>query len=80
MKNQVNGNISKQRALQLKQIVEDKNKIFRQKKQRLDVLIESQKDNIYTGYDQFFNSIKIESDVNLIGNWIEVIDYKIEGI
>jgi len=80
MKNHVNGNISKQRALELTQIVEDKNKIFRQKKQLLDVLIESQKDNIYTGHDKFFNSMKIKSDVNLIGKWVEVIDYEIKGI
>ncbi|MCK5110632.1 MAG: tRNA (N(6)-L-threonylcarbamoyladenosine(37)-C(2))-methylthiotransferase MtaB [Arcobacteraceae bacterium] len=78
MKNQVDGNLSKQRAQELTKIVEDKNKIFRENKRTLEVLIESQKDDIYTGYDQFFNKIEVKSDIDLIGNWIEINDYKVK--
>ena len=79
MKNQINGNISKQRALELTQIIDDKNKIFRENKQFLEVLIESQKNDMYIGYDQFFNPIEIKSGVELIGNWININDYKVKG-
>ncbi|VAY86222.1 tRNA-t(6)A37 methylthiotransferase [hydrothermal vent metagenome] len=78
MKNQVNGSVAKQRALELVQIVEEKNILFRSKKQNLFVLIETNKGNVYKGYDQFFNSIEVTSDTNLIGNWIKLDDYEIK--
>jgi MiaB-like tRNA modifying enzyme len=78
MKNQVNGKISKQRATQLVKIIEDKNKIFREKKQTLNILIESKKDDIFVGYDQFFNKIEVKSDENLIGNWIKLDNYDVK--
>ncbi len=79
MNNQINGSISKQRAIELTQIIEDKNKIFRENKQKLEVLIESQKNDIYTGYDQFFNQIEVQSRVDLIGNWIDINNYEVKG-
>ncbi len=78
MKNQINGNVSKKRAIELRQIVEEKNKIFRENKKPLKVLIENCKDGIYRGYDQFFNKMEVQSDTNLIGDWIEVGDYEVE--
>ncbi len=78
MKGQVDGNVSKKRALELTSIVENKNKIFREQQNIVDVLIESQKDNIYIGYDQFFNKMEVQSDIDLIGNWIEINDYKVK--
>ncbi len=78
MKGQVNGAIAKHRALELVQIVDEKNKLFRLNKKPLQVLIESGKDNIYTGYDQFFNSIEVQSDVDLVGDWIGVNDYEVK--
>ena len=77
MPNQVDGNIAKQRLKELEQKIEDKNKIFRLQKQPLDILIESSKNDIYTGYDQFFNTIEIKSDSDLVGDWIEVTDYEV---
>jgi MiaB-like tRNA modifying enzyme len=79
MKDQVNGNISKQRANQLVSIVEEKNLQFRQQHQSLEILIETQKNNIYTGYDQFFNKIEISSDTDLVGNWVYIDDYEVKS-
>jgi MiaB-like tRNA modifying enzyme len=78
MKGEVNGNISKQRASELVDIVNAKNKIFREDKQTLEVLIESNKDDIYTGYDQFFNPIEVKSDIDLVGDWIEIKKYDVK--
>ena len=78
MKGQVSGDISKKRASQLVKIIEKKNKIFREQKQPLTVLIESKKDDIYKGYDQFFNSIEIKSNDDLIGDWVEIENYKVK--
>ena len=73
MKFNVNGNISKIRSKEINQIILDKNKLFKQNnKEVLKVLIESKKDNIFTGLDQFFNRVSVESDKNLINKWIEL--------
>lgn len=78
MKPEVNGAIAKQRLQELQKKIEEKNLLFRQKKAPLEILIESFKNNIYTGYDQFFNPIEIESSVDLIGNWITLDNYKVQ--
>ncbi len=78
MLNQVNGNISKQRLRELNTKIKDKNKIFREKCNTLDILIESKKNGYYIGYDQYFNTINIESDTDLIGNWIQVDNYEVK--
>jgi len=79
LKEQVNGKISKQRAIELTDIIDKKNKTFREKKQPLEVLCERKKNNLFVGYDQFFNKIEIKSDTNLVGNWINIKDYKIQN-
>ncbi|MEA3289417.1 MAG: tRNA (N(6)-L-threonylcarbamoyladenosine(37)-C(2))-methylthiotransferase MtaB [Campylobacterota bacterium] len=78
MKPEVNGAIAKQRLKELDSIIEKKNFEFRKAQGKLDVLIESKKDGIYTGYDQFFNSIQISSSHDLTGDWIEVSDYEVK--
>ncbi|MEA3552940.1 MAG: tRNA (N(6)-L-threonylcarbamoyladenosine(37)-C(2))-methylthiotransferase MtaB, partial [Campylobacterota bacterium] len=78
MPNQVDGNIAKQRLKELETKIKEKNIIFRTQKQPLDILIESVKDNIYTGYDQFFNPCEIKSDTDLTGDWIQVVDYDVK--
>ncbi len=85
MKMQVNGAISKHRNQELNNIIDEKNKIFREqlaiKKAPLEVLIESKKDNsedIYIGYDQYFNSIEVQSSEDLVGNWIYLEDYNVQ--
>ena len=78
MKGEVNGLVSKERMLELNSIIDTNNLIFRQEhKVPLEVLVESQKENIYTGLDQFFNRIEIECKHDLLGNWITIDDYEI---
>jgi len=79
MKNEVRGNIAKIRYNELTKIIEEKNLNFRRNIKPLQVLIESKKDNIYTGLDQFFNKVQVTSSVDLVGDWIEVVDYNPEG-
>lgn len=77
MTSQINGTIAKTRLRELEAKIKQKNIDFRQQNQVLDVLIESKKENIYIGYDQFFNTMEVESDTDLVGDWISVENYKI---
>lgn len=79
MKPEVNGTIAKERLHELESIVEAKNFEFRKAfRGNLDILIESEKDNFFIGYDQHFNKIMIESDEDLIGNWITLENYEVK--
>lgn len=79
MKPEVNGNIAKERLHELESIVEVKNFEFRKAfRGNLDILIESEKDGLFVGYDQYFNKIMIESDEDLIGNWITLENYEVK--
>ncbi len=75
---QVPGNIAKERLKELDSIIAAKNKAFRQKQKTLDILVESKKDDIYTGYDQFFNPIQISSEADLVGDWIQIEDFEVK--
>ena len=79
MPNQINGTVAKQRALELNEKITNKNKIFREQKQPLEVLIEEYKDGYYKGYDQYFNTIEVKSDIELVGNWIAVENYEVDA-
>ena len=74
---QINGNIAKERLRELENKIKEKNFNFRQHNQPLEVLIESKKGNIYTGYDQFFNTVEVQSEADLVGDWINVEKYEI---
>ncbi|MEA2019006.1 MAG: tRNA (N(6)-L-threonylcarbamoyladenosine(37)-C(2))-methylthiotransferase MtaB [Campylobacterota bacterium] len=82
MSHQVNGAVAKERLKQLEDKIKSKNIEFRKKQKNLDILVESvtRKDNssIYTGYDQFFNSMEIESDTDLVGDWINIDKYEVK--
>jgi tRNA A37 methylthiotransferase MiaB len=78
MSGQVSGDIAKKRLSELTSIIDEKNYHFREKKQNLEVLIEQKKDNIYLGYDQFFNQIEVTSKADLVGDWINVAEYSID--
>ncbi len=78
MKPEINGKLAKQRLHELEVIIKDKNLEFRKAfSGELEILIESQKDSLYVGYDQHFNKIMIESNEDLIGNWINIQKYEI---
>ena len=79
MSGQVDGNIAKKRLKELEQIIKVKNYNFRKKLQPLEVLVEQKKDDFFIGYDQFFNQIKIKSDVDLVGDWVSITDYKVSS-
>ncbi len=78
MKPEINGTVAKERMSQLEELIKEKNYTFRKKQKSLDILIESKKENIYTGYDQFFNTIKVQSDEDLVGDWICMEDYEVK--
>ena len=75
---QVKGDIAKKRLKELDSLIEEKNKAFRLKQTKLDVLIESKKGDIYTGYDQFFNPIEVSSSEDITGDWIMVEDFEVK--
>lgn len=78
MKNSINGLVAKQRFGELEAIVKRNNLKFRQhQKLPLLVLVENFKDGVYHGLDQFFNKIEIQSETDLVGDWVEINDYKI---
>ncbi len=77
MKPEVNKKIAKQRLHEIERLVKQKNLVFRKNSQGpLEVLIENEEDGLYHGYDQHFNKIVVESQDDLLGNWINVIDYE----
>lgn len=78
MKPEVNGKVAKQRLHEIDALVKTKNYEFRKSfSGALEVLIESEKDGLYHGYDQHFNKIIIESNEDLNGNWITVENYEV---
>jgi len=80
MKPEVNGKIAKRRLHELEDLVKEKNLDFRKKfSGELEVLVENKKDGFYHGFDQHFNKVLIESDDDLIGNWINIKNYEIKG-
>jgi tRNA A37 methylthiotransferase MiaB len=79
MKPEVSGKIAKERLHELNSLIEGKNYNFRKNfSGDLEVLIESEKNGLYQGLDQHFNKILIESDVDLVGNWVNVTDYEVK--
>jgi len=73
MEGAVKGDIAKERHGEITQIVAEKNRTFRtQNTLPLEVLLESGKDGVYHGYDQFFNRIAVRSNEDLIHNWVSI--------
>ncbi len=80
MKPEVNGKVAKQRLHELDALIKEKNLNFRKScNQELEVLIESQKDGLYHGFDQYFNKIIVASNEDLNGNWVNIQNYEIKG-
>lgn len=75
MKNIVNGAVAKARQKQIEQIVAQNNYNFRLKCHDLQILVEGYKDNIYHGFDQFFNKIEIQSETDLVGDWVGISNF-----
>jgi tRNA A37 methylthiotransferase MiaB len=77
LKDAINGKVSKERMQELTAIVDAKNLAFREAQSApLEVLIESEKEGVYIGLDQFFNKIHVNSDQDLVGNWLNIENYE----
>jgi MiaB-like tRNA modifying enzyme len=71
MKPEVRGNIAKERHRELTEIIKAKNFAFRRDHTgNLEVLLENGKDDIYYGFDQYFNKVEIRSEEDLSSNWV----------
>jgi MiaB-like tRNA modifying enzyme len=71
MKPEVRGNIAKERHRELTDIIKAKNFAFRREHaENLEVLLESGKNGIYQGFDQYFNKVSVNSDQDLSANWV----------
>ncbi len=82
IKEQINGKIAKERHKELTSLIKQKNYNFRKEHSKnLTVLIESNKDNIFRGYDEYYNQIVIESNKDIEHSWIlvESVEVKQEG-
>jgi MiaB-like tRNA modifying enzyme len=78
MKPEVNGRVAKERLHEIEALVNEKNFKFRESLNgELDVLVESYKEGLYHGLDQYFNKIVIKSDADLLGNWIKVSNFDV---
>ncbi|MCX6051519.1 MAG: tRNA (N(6)-L-threonylcarbamoyladenosine(37)-C(2))-methylthiotransferase MtaB [Campylobacterales bacterium] len=80
MKPEVNGKVASQRLHELENLIQEKNIKFRNAyKGSLDVLLESEKDGLFHGFDQHFNKVVVESKEDLEGNWINIQNYEVKG-
>jgi len=70
MKEVVSGEKAKARHKELESLIKAKNLAFRKEHNRnLEVLIESGKEGLYSGLDQYFNRIEIKSDEDIASTW-----------
>lgn len=80
MKPEVNGIVAGERMKELTARIEANNLAFRhQMSVPLEVLVESESNGIYSGYDQFYNKVEIESDEDLSGNWVTLEHYEVHN-
>ncbi len=80
MKPFIQGDIAKERLKAIEALVEKKNFDFRKRhrKSSLEVLVEEYHDNIFSGYDQFFNKVLIHSTRDLLKEWVRIDTYEIQ--
>jgi MiaB/RimO family radical SAM methylthiotransferase len=85
MKDIVRGDVAKVRHKELTAIIKEKNLEFRKNhNDNLEVLLESGRDGVYQGFDQYFNKVLVESEQDLSSNWVllnnvEVLDGNNKG-
>jgi threonylcarbamoyladenosine tRNA methylthiotransferase MtaB len=80
MKPEVRGDIAKARHRELTKIIQEKNYLFRQEhNSNLEVLLESGKEGIYQGFDQYFNKVMVKSDEDLSSNWVLLNDVEVKS-
>ena len=82
MKPEIRGDEAKRRLQDIEALVTQKNYEFRKNSRvSLEILVEEEKNGIYTGYDQFYNKISIQSERDILKEWVTIdkIDVKKEG-
>lgn len=80
MKPEVNGTVAGERMKELTARIEANNLAFRQQVSvPLEVLVESESNGIYSGYDQFYNKVEIDSHEDLSGNWVTLEHYEVHN-
>lgn len=78
MKPEIRGNIAKERHKELTAIIKAKNYAFRREhNSALEVLLESGKEGVYQGFDQYFNKVTVKSDQDLSANWVFLNDVEV---
>ena len=76
MKPVVPGDVAKARHKELTKKVKAKNFAFRKRLTTpLEVLVESEKNGVQTGLDQYFNRVAVESGRDLKGEWLFLENY-----
>ncbi len=71
MRPEIKGNIAKDRHRELTSIINAKNYAFRREHTSdLEVLLETGKEGIFSGFDQYFNKVQVESTDDLSSNWV----------
>ncbi len=74
----VRGDIAKKRHSQLTKLIKKKNLLFRKEhREGLNVLVESGRDGLYLGYDQYYNRVRIESGEDLTHCWVTLNDVEV---
>ena len=78
MKPEIRGNIAKERHRELTALIKAKNYAFRRShNSNLDVLLESGKEGVYQGFDQYFNRVTVKSNEDLSANWVFLNDVEV---
>jgi MiaB-like tRNA modifying enzyme len=78
MKPEIRGNIAKERHRELTALIKAKNYAFRREHNNaLEVLLESGKEGVYQGFDQYFNRVTVKSDEDLSANWVFLNDVEV---
>ena len=78
MKPEVRGDVAKLRLKSIEELIAQKNYEFRKESRvPLEVLIEEKKNGLYIGYDQFYNKISVESNRNILKEWVVIENYDV---
>lgn len=78
MKPEIRGNIAKERHKELTAHIKAKNYAFRRAHNSgLEVLLESGKESVYQGFDQYFNRVTVDSEEDLSANWVFLNDVEV---
>ena len=80
MRPEIKGNIAKERHRELTAVIKAKNYTFRREHSKeLEVLLESGKDGIFNGFDQYFNKVEVQSGDDLSSNWVLLNNVEVDS-